>query len=94
MVGEMGAPPTATPHWGGILHSGWVDLETRVRPKDDKTLIAECERGEQATVEHYRRALSRELPAETRRVIERQFHEVEEIVDDLKRREQTPQKQL
>jgi uncharacterized protein (TIGR02284 family) len=94
LVGQMGAQPAATPHWGGILHAGWVDLETRIRPKDDKTFVAECERGEQATVDHYRGALSRELPAEVRQVIERQFREVEDIVHDLKRMEQMSQKQL
>ncbi len=94
LAGQMGAQPTATPHWGGILHAGWVDLETRIRPKDDKTFVAECERGEQAAVEHYRHALSRELPVTVRQIVERQFREVEDIVQDLKRMEQTPQKQL
>ena len=94
MVGRMGAQPAATPHWGGILHAGWVDLEARIRPEDDKTLVTECERGEESTVKHYQHALESNLPGEVRQVVERQFRDIEGVIRELRKLEDTPQKKF
>jgi uncharacterized protein (TIGR02284 family) len=82
-VGQLGAHAAATPHWGGILHRGWVDLETRIRPKDDPSILEECERGEQTTIKHYDHALECELPEEVRAVVERQRADVDNWVKRL-----------
>jgi uncharacterized protein (TIGR02284 family) len=73
---RIGGEPTTTGHWGGILHGGWVDLETRIRPKDDVEFLENCAKGEDGTRRHYARALADELPMETRTVIERQSEDV------------------
>jgi uncharacterized protein (TIGR02284 family) len=82
-VRRLGGEPAAMPHGGGILHRGWVDLETRIRPKEDENFLRECARGEESAIPHYRHALGQELPGETRDLIERQMRDVEATVAEL-----------
>ncbi len=85
VVRSLGGEPARDAHFGGILHRGWVDLETRIRSKGEVELIRECIEGEQSTVHHYQHALGMELPHEARSVVQRQF---ETIQSDLQRLEQ------
>jgi uncharacterized protein (TIGR02284 family) len=82
-VRRLGAEPEDAGHFGGILRPGWVDLEARIRPKDDGSFAAECQRGEEGTAKHYRHALEQELPPEVRAVVERQFRAVEQTIERL-----------
>ncbi len=70
-VRKMGGEPPASGHASGIQHRGWRELETSIRPKDDTTFLAECETGEENTLRHYEQALTRDLPAHLRPIIER-----------------------
>ena len=41
----------------GTLHRGWIDLKAAVTGKDAYAILTECERGEDAAVAAYQRAL-------------------------------------
>jgi uncharacterized protein (TIGR02284 family) len=56
-------PPQSTHH---------RELERTIRPKDDTTLIAQCFEGEENTLRHYESALTHDLPAPIRPVVDRQ----------------------
>jgi uncharacterized protein (TIGR02284 family) len=56
----------------GALHRGWVSVKTALSTQDDKAVLEECERGEDAAVARYRAALKATLPFEVRALIERQ----------------------
>ena len=72
VVSGLGGHPATDAHYGGILHTGWVDLDTRIRPKSEHDILEDCLRGDEGTLKHYGHALDQELPAEARAVVERQ----------------------
>lgn len=77
--------PAQLGHAGGVLHSGWVDLEQRIRPKDDATIIADCRRGENGTLKHFRHALDTGVLSEDLRgVAEAQAKEIERTLEELR----------
>ncbi len=59
-------------HEGGILHRGWVDLETRIRPKNQHDILQDCLRGDEGTLKHYQHLLDQQPALETRALVERQ----------------------
>ena len=87
-VRDLGAEPAASGHLSGIQQRGWRELETSIRPKDDATFLAECQRGEENTLRHYEHALSRDLPGAIRPIIERHTLAVQETLFALRNLEQ------
>ena len=81
---NLGFQAETTGHIGEILHSGWVDLEARIRPEADGHLIEECRRGEEGTLKHFDSALSRnEFPAGARGLVEQQRQQIREDLRKL-----------
>ena len=78
LVEASGEPPRQDLHEGGILHSGWVDLETRIRPKNRHDIIQDCLRGDEGTLKHYDHALTQN--PDNRSILEAQR---ERVVRDL-----------
>jgi uncharacterized protein (TIGR02284 family) len=56
-VRELGGEPAESGRQSGIQHEGWRQPEESIRPKDDRSFIVECERGEENTLRHYEQAL-------------------------------------
>ncbi len=83
VVLQLGGEPATDAHYGGILHSGWVDLETRIRPKDEHDILEDCRRGDEGTLKHYQHALDQELPEEARIAVERQRRQIESEIASL-----------
>lgn len=88
---EAGIEPAAQGHGGGILHGGWIDLESRIRPKSDEEFLANCAQGEEATRKHYEHALARELPQEFRAIAERHHREIVETIGQILSLQEQPQ---
>ncbi len=77
--------PQATGSVSGALHRGWIDLKAALTSKDEHAILAECERGEDSAVAHYREALdSQDLPANVREVIANQFVEIKAAHDQVR----------
>jgi len=76
LVHRLGGEPTNHSTLGGTLHRQWVNLKSAVTGRDDDAILSECERGEDAAVHAYRKALSQDLPDDIRLVIERQYQGV------------------
>jgi uncharacterized protein (TIGR02284 family) len=55
------------------LHRRWQDIKSAVLGRDNDTVLNECERGEDAVVLQYRRALEKDLPTRIHNVLERQY---------------------
>ena len=72
-------------HEGGILHRGWVDLETRIRPKDQNDLLRDCINGDGGTLKHYLHALEQDLTEAMRSTVERQRSAVQADLDFLQK---------
>jgi uncharacterized protein (TIGR02284 family) len=87
-VRKLGGEPAQSGHQSGIQHRGWRELEERIRPKSDAEFLVECENGEENTLRHYEHALTRELPAQVRPVVERHRLAVQEALLELRELEQ------
>lgn len=82
-VTKRGGQPADAGHFGGILHRGWVDLESRIRPKDDGAIRLECAQGEQSTLNHYDEALSLPLPDDVKQILSRHHNAIAATLDQL-----------
>jgi uncharacterized protein (TIGR02284 family) len=72
-VRRLGGDAETTGSVAASLHRGWIGLKAAVTGKDDAAIITECERGEQLAVTKYEDALEKDLPADVRAVVERQY---------------------
>ena len=68
----------------GALHRGWVSVKTALSTRDDKAVLEECERGEDAAVARYRKALKATLPADVRALVERQAQGAQRNHDEVR----------
>lgn len=68
----------------GALHRGWVSVKSVLSGHSDLAVLEECERGEDAALGQYRKALKQELPASVRTVVERQAQGAQRNHDQVK----------
>lgn len=71
-IQRLGGSPSESGSVSGALHRGWTALKTVFSSNDDKVVLDECVRGEEAAVEAYREALGKPLPAHVRALVQRQ----------------------
>lgn len=71
-----GGSPEKSGSAAGALHRGWISLREAVSSRDDKAILEECERGEDYAKAQYRKALERNLPPDSRVIVERQYQGV------------------
>lgn len=84
VVQRLGGKPETGGSVSGALHRGWVDVKAAVSHRTDHAILAECERGEDVAKKSYRDALDKELPADVRAVVERQYQGVIENHDRIR----------
>lgn len=87
-VRQLGGTPEEGGSISGAAHRGWTNVKGAVTGSDDKSIIAEAERGEDVAVSTYRSALEAPLPANVHDVIERQYSHVKEAHDRVRALEQ------
>lgn len=75
---EMGEhhPEREGPSLSGAAHRGWINLKASLTRADNHALLAECERGEDAAMAEYNKALKHELPGPVAEIVRRQRQEV------------------
>lgn len=83
-VRRLGGEAEDTGSVAASLHRGWIGIKAAVTGRDDRSILAECERGEDSAVSTYRSALDSDLPANVRSVVERQFGEVKQAHDHIR----------
>lgn len=77
-VRNLGEDPDKSGSAAGAVHRGWVNIKSAITGKDDKAILEEVERGEDAAVKSYRKALEADLPANIRSVVQRQYQGAEQ----------------
>ena len=75
-VRAIGGDPEQSGSVTGTLHRGWINIKQAVAGKNEKAIISECERGEDAAVSNYQEALESELPANILALVQQQYSEV------------------
>jgi len=68
----------------GALHRGWINLKSAVTKGDDHSVLAECERGEDAAVEEYQKALNDGLSTPVREIVARQYTQIKATHDRIR----------
>ena len=81
---EYGGKPDDGGSASGAVHRGWVSVKGTLAGYSDKAMLEECERGEDAAVARYRKALKEELPANVRALVERQLMGAQRNHDQVK----------
>lgn len=84
LVRAYGGDPEKSTSLGGAIHRRWVDVKSAIMGHDDKAVLKECERGEDVAVASYRKALEKNLPADVRSVVERQYQGVLQNHDEVR----------
>ncbi len=81
----LGAEPEKSGSATGALHRTWIDLKAALSKNEPHAVLAEAERGEDAAVEAFQKALdSNDLDLPTRDVLTRQYQEVQSAHDRVK----------
>jgi uncharacterized protein (TIGR02284 family) len=75
-VQRLGGKAEKSGSFSGSVHRRWVDIKSAITGKDDKAILAECERGEDVAKESYQKALQKDLPPTIRAIVERQYRGV------------------
>ncbi len=75
-VQRLGGKPERSGSLAGSAHRRWVDIKTALTGKDDKAALSECERGEDVAKASYKKALDKDLPADVRAIVQRQYQGV------------------
>jgi uncharacterized protein (TIGR02284 family) len=70
--------------WDEQVRRGWIHLEHKGTGEDESCIRAEWELGEEATLKCYEEALGKPLPAEVRRLLERQYRDLKEGLERLR----------
>lgn len=83
-IRRLGGDPASGGTVSGALHRGWVSVKTALSTSDDKAVLEECERGEDAAVARYRKALKANLPADVRALLERQSQGAQRNHDEVR----------
>ena len=83
-VRRLGGEPASGGTVAGALHRGWVSVKSALSVHDDKAVLQECERGEDAAVARYRKALKATLPLDVRALVERQSQGAQRNHDEVR----------
>lgn len=84
LIRQLGGEPDEGGTVSGALHRGWVSVRGTLSGHSDLSMLSECERGEDAAVARYRKALKQDLPPAIRSVVERQAEGAQRNHDQVK----------
>jgi uncharacterized protein (TIGR02284 family) len=83
-VRRLGGDPDKRGTIAGAIHRGWIDLKSAVTGKNEEAIVMECERGEEHAAHVYEDALQKDLPLDTRAMVERQYRGVVENLERVR----------
>ncbi|RYZ12821.1 MAG: PA2169 family four-helix-bundle protein [Comamonadaceae bacterium] len=84
LVTRYGGTPADGGTTGGAMHRGWVHVKGAVGANSELSMLEECERGEDAAVAQYRKALKRNLPADVRSLVQTQAQGAQRNHDQIR----------
>jgi len=83
-VVQYGGKPDQGGSASGALHRGWVSVRGSLVGFTDQAMLDECERGEDAALARYRKALKQDLPGTLMAIVQRQEIGVQRNHDQIK----------
>ena len=83
-VRTLGGDPEQAGSMSGSVHRGWINIKSVVTGKNDASIIAEAERGEDIAKNAYAEAIKTALPPSVSAIISRQAVKVREAQDRVR----------
>jgi uncharacterized protein (TIGR02284 family) len=83
-VRSLGGDPEKSGSIAGAAHRGWINIKSAVTGKDEASIIAEAERGEDSAKQMYEEALKEPLPASTLAILREQSAKVHAAHDRVR----------
>lgn len=84
LVASYGGKPAEGGTASGALHRGWVHVKGAVGANSELSILEECERGEDAAVARYRKALKQALPQGVLQVVQSQAQAAQRNHDEIR----------
>ena len=84
LIRQYGGTPAEGGTAAGALHRGWVHVKGSVGANSELSILESCERGEDAAVAQYRKALKQNLPADVRELVQRQAEGAQRNHDQIR----------
>ena len=81
---KLGGMPSEAGSVSGAMHRTWTNLKAAITGGDEKSILSECERGEDVAKAAYEKALGEDLPASLATIVKRQYQGVCENHDLVK----------
>jgi len=83
-VRALGGDPEKAGSVSGSVHRGWINIKSVVTGKNDASIIAEAERGEDIAKNAYAEAIKATLPPSVSAIVSRQAIKVREAHDRVR----------
>jgi uncharacterized protein (TIGR02284 family) len=83
-IRDFGGKPDEGGTVSGAMHRGWVHVKGSLGADSALSMLEECERGEDAAVARYRKALKEDLPPQVRELVQRQADGAQKNHDQIK----------
>ena len=83
-VRRLGGDPDRSGTVAGAAHRGWINIKSVVTGKDEGSIVAEAERGEDAAKKAYEEAQIETLPPQTLTLVRKQSQQVHEAHDRVR----------
>jgi len=83
-VHRLGGSPVSRGTLAGSLHREWLNVKTTFTGADEASIIAQCQLGEEAAVNHYQEALKADLPLDVQYVVKRQYMDIKDAYDRIR----------
>jgi len=83
-VRALGGDPEKAGSVSGSVHRGWINIKSVVTGKNDASIIAEAERGEDIAKNAYAEAIKATLPPSVSAIVSRQAIKVRESHDRVR----------
>ena len=73
---RRGGDPAKAGHVSGAFHRGWMNLKAAITGKNEASIIAECQSGEDAAMRNYEHVLKQNLPSDVQAIADTQYAEI------------------
>jgi uncharacterized protein (TIGR02284 family) len=83
-VRRLGGDPEKAGSMAGAAHRGWINIKSVVTGKDDASIIAEAERGEDSAKKMYEQALTEPLLPQTLALVREQSMKIHDAHDRVR----------
>jgi uncharacterized protein (TIGR02284 family) len=80
-VRRLGGSPVQSGTVAGKLHQGWMEVKSIATGQDEGAMLNECALSEEATLKEYEEALEKDLPANPRSILDRQYRLIQEVYE-------------